>query len=112
MELLPLAIESVRLAFRTGLTATMVRDELEQGESSETWAVQSSRALGLGEDNLLDTIHKEEVSSSQPALVEVTWLTIFFRVYPNAKEVTLVLHSAKHSHSKALLLRSIRSAIG
>ncbi|KAJ9620672.1 hypothetical protein H2204_012227 [Knufia peltigerae] len=60
VELLPLAIESVRLAFRTGLTATMVRDELEQGESSETWAVQSSRALGLGEDNLLDTIHKEE----------------------------------------------------
>ncbi len=63
-ELLPLAVESVRLAFRTGLTATTIRDELELANTSETWAMQVSRGLGLGEENVLHKIHTEEVCTT------------------------------------------------
>lgn len=61
-ELLPLAIESVRLAFRSGLLATTVRDELELSDKSQTWAMQVPRATGLGEADALKTFHQEDVS--------------------------------------------------
>ncbi|KUJ11557.1 polyketide synthase [Mollisia scopiformis] len=57
VELIPLAVESVRIAFRTGMTATIIRDELEQQSSaSETWAMTVPTEVGY---DLLDTIHKE-----------------------------------------------------
>jgi hypothetical protein len=66
-ELIPLAVESVRLAFRTGFTATTIRDELEVTDAEETWAMQTSRGLGLGEADCLATIHQEEVSIHYPS---------------------------------------------
>jgi len=63
-ELLPLAVESVRLAFRTGMMATTVRDELERGNESETWAMQAPR-VSLSEVNVLDMFHQEEVRAFQ-----------------------------------------------
>lgn len=59
-ELIPLAVESVRLAFRSGMMATTVRDELEHSSESETWAMQTPR-VRLGEANVLDMFHQEEV---------------------------------------------------
>lgn len=58
VELIPLAVESVRIAFRTGVTATEIRDELEQQTSpSETWAMTVPTEVG----NELELIHKETV---------------------------------------------------
>ncbi|KAE8442927.1 hypothetical protein EG329_002531 [Mollisiaceae sp. DMI_Dod_QoI] len=57
VELIPLAVESVRIAFRTGMTATTIRDELEQQSNpSETWAMTLPTQVAT---ELLETIHKE-----------------------------------------------------
>lgn len=59
VELIPLAVESVRIAFRTGMTATTIRDELEQQSSpTETWAMTLPSEVG---NELLNIIHKETV---------------------------------------------------
>ncbi|CZR60185.1 related to polyketide synthase [Phialocephala subalpina] len=59
VELIPLAVESVRIAFRTGVIATEIRDELEQQSSpSETWAMTVPTEVGTE----LETIHKETVT--------------------------------------------------
>lgn len=58
-ELIPLAVESVRLAFRIGLLATTVRDELEtQVNPEDAWAMAVSKDVDLG---LLTTIHDATV---------------------------------------------------
>jgi Starter unit:ACP transacylase in aflatoxin biosynthesis len=65
IELIPLAVESVRVAFRTGLAAIRVRDELEQQSSpQESWAMTVSREVGLTENSLLEAIHGEMVRNA------------------------------------------------
>lgn len=53
-ELVPIAIEAVRLAFRTGTAAVRAKNELEsQVVDKRSWALGISRATGLADaDNL------------------------------------------------------------
>lgn len=65
VELIPLAVESVRIAFRTGMVATNIRDELEQQSSaSETWAMTVPADVG----NELETIQNETVRNFRSVL--------------------------------------------
>lgn len=65
-ELLPIAVEAVRLAFRVGLAAATVGDELEPSKSSrQTWSVVIPRDSGLEEEDTLKTICQQNVSNSR-----------------------------------------------
>lgn len=69
-QLLPLAVESVRVAFRTGLMADRVSRELERPVSPrQNWSIAISRDNKASEQDFLDNIHKEIVGCSHPHVV-------------------------------------------
>ncbi|KAF8856875.1 hypothetical protein BDZ45DRAFT_727094 [Acephala macrosclerotiorum] len=70
VELIPLAVESVRIAFRTSVTATEIRNELEQQSSpSETWAMTVPTEIG----NELETIHETAALERKKAYVSASF---------------------------------------
>jgi hypothetical protein len=72
-QLLPLAVESVRVAFRVGLAADRVSRELEQATSPRrSWSVAISRDSGATGQDVLDDIHTKIVRcSSFPLITEL-----------------------------------------
>ena len=65
-ELLPLAVEAVRVAFRAGIIINITGDELEhKSESPESWSIALSRDSGLANDDNLKDICKQLVSCSE-----------------------------------------------
>lgn len=65
IQLLPLAIEAVRVAFRAGLAADRVARELEQVTSPrQSWSVAISRDNVVIDQNVLCDVHTKIVSHS------------------------------------------------
>jgi hypothetical protein len=73
-QLLPLAVESVRVAFRAALAADRVSRELQQAASPRrSWSIAISRDSGATDQDILDDIHTEIVRcSSSPVIAELT----------------------------------------
>ena len=62
-ELLPLAVEAVRLAFRAGIVTATIGNELEPRKiSKESWSISVSRESGLADGTSLEDTCKELVS--------------------------------------------------
>lgn len=63
-ELIPLAVQSVRVAVRTGVAALTIRNDLEeQNNPRDSWAMSVSREAGLTEVETLDLMHQQTVST-------------------------------------------------
>ena len=61
-ELLPLAVEAVRVAFRAGIIINTTGKELEQqSEPAESWSIALSRESGIADGDTLKDICKEIV---------------------------------------------------
>ena len=61
-ELIPLAVEIVRLAFKAGVASNLIGDELEVERSrGEPWSFSVSTDTGLADDNRLEEIRHELV---------------------------------------------------
>lgn len=57
-ELVPLAVEAVRLAFRTGVAAVNAKSDIEaQIVDDQTWALGLSLASGLAEADNIDRVN-------------------------------------------------------
>ena len=64
-ELLPLAVETVRITFRAGIVLATVGKQLEgQDASKEGWSFSVPRDCGLAEDNKLEDACNQLVSGS------------------------------------------------
>lgn len=63
VELLPAAIEVVRISFRIGVFVTEVRDEIEQrGENAPSWSAVISGIQESDANSILNKFHDENVS--------------------------------------------------
>ncbi|GAD98443.1 polyketide synthase, putative [Paecilomyces variotii No. 5] len=61
VELIPFAVEAVRIAFRVGVVVTNVKKELEPGHEGQTWAM--SRDKNAVDDEVLKRIQEDLVST-------------------------------------------------
>lgn len=61
VELIPFAVEAVRIAFRVGTVVTNVKNELEPGHEDQTWAM--SREKSSVDEEVLRRIQEELVST-------------------------------------------------
>jgi Starter unit:ACP transacylase in aflatoxin biosynthesis len=96
-ELLPLAVDSVRLAFRTGFTAITVRDELEQQFApDESWAMTVAKGVGMVEDGLLETIQRETVGDTKHCVPDSAHAKSIGRAYSRARRHMSVRFSEEH----------------
>lgn len=63
VELLPAAVEAVRIAFRIGVFVTEVRDEIEQRtENAPSWSAVISGIQESDANSILSKFHDENVS--------------------------------------------------
>lgn len=63
VELLPAAIEAVRIAFRIGVFVTEVRDEIEQRvHNAPSWSAVVSGIQESDANSILSKFHDENVS--------------------------------------------------
>jgi Starter unit:ACP transacylase in aflatoxin biosynthesis/Beta-ketoacyl synthase, N-terminal domain len=74
-ELLPLAVASVRVAFRTGLATERTAREVEtSGSSRRSWSLAISRESGAANPGVLERIHSATVRSLLGGLQHVNGL--------------------------------------
>lgn len=71
-ELLPLAVDVVRIAFRLGRLTTAARNDLE-ASSDAAWAIVIPRDTIVPTEDILDGIIKESVSSSALIATNIEW---------------------------------------
>lgn len=62
MELLPAAVEAVRISFRIGVFVTEVRDEIEQRtDNAPSWSAVVSGIQESDANSILNQFHEEKV---------------------------------------------------
>ena len=66
VELLPAAIEAVKLSFRIGILVSEIRNQIEQGgENNPSWSAVVSGIQESDATSILDKFHTEKVSFYQ-----------------------------------------------
>jgi hypothetical protein len=71
-ELLPLAVDAVRIAFHLGRLTTASRNDLE-ASSDDAWAIVIPRDTIVSTEDILDGIIKESVSNSTMIVTVIKW---------------------------------------
>lgn len=78
VELLPAAVEVVRIAFRIGVSVTEVRDEIEQRPENEpSWSAVVSGINESDANSILSKFHDENVGFANWIFFEAKSLMIF-----------------------------------
>jgi hypothetical protein len=66
-ELVPIAVETIRVAFKIGIAVSIVGNELDQRTiPQESWSVSISRDCGITDSNALERVCRETVSLRVP----------------------------------------------